>query len=337
MTRALRAAGLGALSALVLLATAWGALALWFRAPLPVGWIAGFACIALLSIGLAWRQGGRWLGLFALPFVVLLAWWATLAPQTNRDWIEPLSRQPRITIAGDVMTVANLRDFRWRAAQDGIGLGSGEEVAETRWWTRRFDLNALEGVDLFFSYWAGPDIAHLIVSFPFVDQAPLAFSIEIRREKGEAYSAVAGFFKSYELTIVAADERDVVALRTDIWREDVRLYRLAVAPESARKLLLAFAGEVNDLAARPRWYNTLTANCVTVAFHLARQVWPQLRFDRRVLFPGRAPDYAYEIGALRQDMPLETLKARAAVSAQARTFSSERFSAGLREIVPGPR
>ncbi len=235
------------------------------------------------------------------------------------------------------MTVTNVRDFRWRAAADGKGLGSGEEIARERWEPRSYDLAQLEGVDLFFSYWTGPDIAHLIVSFPFTGADPLAFSIEIRRERGEAYSALAGFFKSYELAIIAADERDVVRLRTDVWREDVRLYRLAVARESALRLLHGFAREANRLADKPRWYHTLTDNCVTVAFRIAREVWPDLAFDRRILFPGRAPDYAHEIGALGREDSLEALKARAAISDKARALPDERFSAGIREGLPRPR
>lgn len=318
----------------------WGAAALWFRAPAAPLLILALAAATLGSLVLLWRAASpaeaRRPGLVLLAvFGALLAWWTAIAARGDRDWIAPLARQPALTVSGDMLRVDDLRDFRWSRAADGVGLGSGEAVAEERWTTRTYDLSALRGVDLFFSYWTGPDIAHLVVSFDFTGEAPLAFSIEIRRERGEAYSALAGFFRSYELTIVAADERDVIRLRTDVWREDVRLYRLQVAPESARRLLLAFAREANSLRERPRWYDTLTANCVTVAFRIAREVWPDLRFDRRILFPGHAPEYAYEIGALGRDEPFAEIARRAAISEAARAATDERFSRAIRDAAGG--
>ena len=39
--------------------------------------------------------------------------------------------------------------------------------------------------------------------------------IETRKEVGETYSAVRGFFRYYELIYTISDERDVVRLRTN--------------------------------------------------------------------------------------------------------------------------
>jgi hypothetical protein len=325
----------------------WGALALMHRAPFAAPWpgalAVGFLGLSLLAIALAWRLRNvfplGWPALMVLGalFGAVLIWWASIKPDGRRDWAEPLARQPRVSVEGDRYTVQDVRNFRWRKAA-GAGEGSGEEVAEARWETRSYDLSKAAGVDLFFSYWSGPLIAHLLVSVPFDDAPPLSFSIEIRREKGEAYSALAGFFKSYELSIVAADEEDVVRLRTDVWREDVRLYRLNVGRAKARELLMAYADEINALAARPRWYDTLGANCSTVAFRLARRLWPDLAFDWRILAPGKGPDYAYAIGALGAELPLDEIKRRSAISEKARGVpAGADFSAAIREGAPGPR
>ncbi len=230
-------------------------------------------------------------------------------------------------------------DHRGRRADGGerarlpLGGDAGHGPAERDGAGRRgalgdaaYRLSQAQGIDLFFSYWSGPWIAHLIVSATFADQPPLAFSIEIRREKGESYSPVAGFFKQYELAIVAADETDVIRLRTDVWREDVRLYRLNVAPAQARTLLEAYASEVAALNAEARWYHTILANCATVAFRIARQVWPGLRPDWRVVAAGRAPEVAYDIGAVATHLPFAELQAQAAVSARARAAAAARIS-----------
>ena len=52
-------------------------------------------------------------------------------------------------------------------------------------------------------------------NWEFDDGRHLAVSIETRKERGEVYSALRGFFRQYELYYVVADERDVVRLRTN--------------------------------------------------------------------------------------------------------------------------
>lgn len=318
----------------------WGVLALHYRAPYPWAFAAGFGLLVLTGLVMLWRAGpsltATWpaLALLCVTFGVLFLWWGTIEPRADRIWAAPLARSPSVTIDGERYTVTNVRNFVWRAKP---GSDNAEEVAEERWETRTYDLGKAAGVDLFFSYWTGPLIAHLLVSVTFDEAPPLTFSIEIRRERDELYSAVAGFFKSYELAIVAADERDIVHLRTNIWREDVRLYRLNVSRDSARKLLVAYAAEINALAETPRWYDTLGANCTTVAFRLARQLWPGLKPDWRILAAGRAPEYAYDIGAVSTQIPLDELKQRAAISALAQGLKpDEAFSRAIRAGVPRP-
>jgi len=58
--------------------------------------------------------------------------------------------------------------------------------------------------------------AHTFVSFGFKSGDFLAISIEIRKEKGESFSAWRGLLKRYELMYVIADERDVIKLRAAI-------------------------------------------------------------------------------------------------------------------------
>ena len=69
-------------------------------------------------------------------------------------------------------------------------------------------------------------IAHILVSFGFEDGRYLVFTVETRKEKGERYSELGGFFKEFELSIVATDERDAVRVRTNVRDEDVYLYRI---------------------------------------------------------------------------------------------------------------
>ena len=102
-------------------------------------------------------------------------------------------------------------------------------------------------MDFFLVYWGSPKIAHTMMSFDFEGQGNVCFSIETRKEKGEDYSTIKGFFRQYELIYVVADERDLVRLRTNYREkgkgEDVYLYRLNASPEIARKVFLSYLRE----------------------------------------------------------------------------------------------
>ena len=54
----------------------------------------------------------------------------------------------------------------------------------------------------------------------------MVFSVEIRRQSNETFSEIGGFFKEFELIVIAAEERDIVRLRTNVRREKTYLYRL---------------------------------------------------------------------------------------------------------------
>jgi Domain of unknown function (DUF4105) len=316
---------------LVFLCGLWGTGALYFRAAdhglpggllsLAFGMLSLFAVICLvffrIRVALVW----------AFVFAGLLIWWQGIQPSHDRDWAAVVERLPRMSITGDIAEIRNIRNFIWRSDTD----------FEPRWESRRFQVLQVQGVDLFLSYWTGPSIAHLIVSLDVRDEVPLAFSIEIRREKTEEYSALAGFFKSYELVILALDERDVVKLRTNVWKEDVRLYRLGVGPEKAQALLRGYAREIEAIAQAPLFYNTLTGNCTNIAYRLARELWPALKPDWRVLLSGHLPELAYEIGAVDTRISLDELKEKAKISEKARSIGdAPDFSALIRDGVPKP-
>src|SRR6478609_7713177 len=301
----------------ILAAALWGAGFLLFRLSGAMAIVAaiGFGIAALAGLIGVWTSDARLPLGFVMVFVGLLSWWNSFQPSHDRDWIPELARLPTIAREGDALTVSNLRHFRWRT----------EEDYDQRWETRRYNFAAITGADVFLTYWSGEAIAHLLVSFTFSDSVPLTFSIEVRREKGEDWSALAGFFRSYEMAYVAADERDIVGLRTHARREDARLFRLSASASQAHDLLLAYIADVNDLAARPRWYNTLTTNCTTVVYHLVGSVAPGWKFslplDPRVLLSGYLPGYLQQIGAIRQDIPLDELVRLARIGDHARTLS----------------
>ena len=240
------------LSLAMVLTGAWAVMALHYQLPVAQPWkaLAGiaWAAFALTAVVLAWRGSAARATLgYGIAFALLFGWWARIEPSDTRAWADDVSRHLQATRQGDILTLTNVRNFDWRTDTDYT----------PRWETRSYDLARLRSVDMAVSYWMGPAIAHTLVSFGFDDgkgekgekggTEQLVFSIEIRKERGEAFSAIAGFFKRFELSLVAADERDILRVRTNVRGEDVFLYRVKMAPEAMRALLLAYVQEADEL------------------------------------------------------------------------------------------
>jgi hypothetical protein len=325
--------GFALLAIAMLLIGVWCSVAIWYRcvADAPVrGLLTGATVVFAIAAAACLATSRRWLALavYAASFVLFLAWWATITPTNDRNWAPDVARTVTATIDGDRLVVSNVRNFAWRSDTD----------FDQRWEQRTYDLSHVTGVDLIMSYWAGEAIAHTIVSFGFDDGARLAFSIETRKESHEGYSSVAGFFKQYELAVVAADERDVVRVRSNVRDEDVRIYRLRMTPKNAQVLLREYVEEVNDLARTPRFYNTLTANCTNLVFDMVRVIHPGVPMDVRVLLSGYLPNYAYDLGATDTSVSFEKLRNLSKIHDKAVLADADPdFSARIREGVPAPR
>jgi hypothetical protein len=317
-----RAAGLVLIWLLMLGAGAWGALALHYwdhaspalRSTLAAGWT--LACIALIA-GFALRRW-RWksLAAFVALFALLLAAWSTIAPSTDRDWEPENAVLAYATFDGDRVTLHNIRNFDYRSESDFT----------PAYYDRTFDLRQLDEVDLFSVYWMGPSVAHVFVSFGFTDGAHVAFSIETRREKGQAYSSVAGFFRQYTLYYAVGDERDIVRLRTNYRHnppEQVYLYRLHGDPGAERRVFLEYLREINELRQRAQWYNTLTSNCTNSIWLLARINPGHVPYSWKILVSGYLPEYLYERGRLDTRLPFAELQRRALINPLAQAADKE--------------
>ena len=310
----------------------WGALALWYRLPAPeaarYGAAGLFALFGLITIAALFsRFRTLALVLFVAVFVGLILWWRTILPPAQGDWAPDVARQVTGIVADNKLTLTNLRDFEWRSDADFT----------ERWATRTYDLSKLRTVDLFMSYWAGPEMAHTILSFGFEGGQYLAWSIEVRRLRTGEYSPLADLFKTDPLVIIAADERDVVRVRSNVRKEDVQLYRLAVSPERARALLLEYVADANALAETPQFYNSIATNCTTTIIKMMRVVGASMPFDWRFIVNGYLPDYAYARGALDTNTRLAELKSLAHIDKRANeAANSSDFSKAIRMGVPSP-
>jgi hypothetical protein len=271
-----------------------------------------FALVLIVTMVALFVAAWRWRAqaAFAVAAVAFLVVWAQVEPGQHREWQVETARTPRVTFTDDIVTFHDVRDFDYRSDTDFT----------PAWYDRSYRLDRLEGVDLWAVYWMGPAIAHIMLSFDFGADGKVAVSIETRKEQGEGYSTVLGFFRHFELAFIVADERDVVRVRTNYRKdplEQVYRYRLKTTPEEARGLLLSYARRINALAEHPEFYNTLTTNCTTTIWQLANVNAGHVPLSWKVLASGYAPEYLYEQGRLDGAVPFAELTARGHVNARA--------------------
>jgi hypothetical protein len=308
----------------------WGAFALWYQAPggqavklLSVLVWVGFSFTLLIAL---WQgRTAVCLLAFAVVFGGLLFWWQRIAPSNDRIWTDDVAQMATGTVDGNRVTLHNVRNFDWRSDTDYT----------QRWETRTYELDRLNSVDMIMSYWTVPAIAHMLISFGFDDGAHVVFSVEIRREKRQSYSEIGGFFKEFELSVIAADERDVIRVRTNVRGEDDYLYRIRMPLSAMRSLFLSYIDEANALARAPRFYNTITANCTTLVYHMMKRIVGYLPLDYRLLLPGYLPEYVYRVDGLDQRYSLQALRTLGHITDRAKKADrSESFSADIRQGIP---
>ncbi|WP_459618824.1 Lnb N-terminal periplasmic domain-containing protein [Bordetella sp. 2513F-2] len=318
------------LMAATLVFGAWGAAALWFqlasrpaaRIALVCGWLAlAAATLAALSAEY-WPVPAA----FALAAALLLAWWSRIRPSSQRDWIPEVSRQTHGEIQGQVVTLHNVRNFHWLSRTEFV----------PAWETRVYDLARLASLDMVLSQWGRPGIAHVMVSFGFEDGQQVVFSVEIRRKRGDKFSEIGAFFRMYELSVIAATETDSLRVRTNFRGEEGYLYRVHVPRETAASIFLAYVRSANRLVERPRFYNTVTANCTTIVYQMVDRIVPGLPLDYRILLSGHLPGYLYDLGVLNGADDVEAYRRGGRYTDRARACTDlGEFSRAIRVGVPG--
>jgi hypothetical protein len=325
----LRKIGVGVATLIAVVLTLWATAALYFDLPsAPLRKPAAAIYLVGISAGaLFYRRFALLITLAGLVFV--LTWWLSLKPSSTRNWQADVAETPWAEIAGDRVTIHNVRNCDYRAEFD----------YDCKWETRTFNLSNLKGLDIALTYWGSPWIAHPIVSFDFGDQGHVPISIETRKVVGRGYSAILGFFRQYELTYIVSDERDLIRLRTNYRTgEEVYLFRTVATPRQARGLFLQYLDHINRLHNTPEWYNALTNNCTTnIAVAEAAREGSRPRWDWRILLNGHSDEMMYERQQLvTEGLSLKDLKERIHINAAARLADKDpEFSVRIREGRPG--
>lgn len=200
------------------------------------------------------------LGLCLLLFVAIQFF---KKPPVVADWQEHLSIASMAEFDGDLVTIKNVRNFRY---------GPTEKDMHPDYYDQTYDLNEIKKVWFVTEPFNENQLAaHTFLSFEFNNGEFLSISIEARKTKEQTYSIWKGFLRTYPLIYVAADERDVVLLRANLRKDKVYIYPVKLSkPDNAKLLLVDMLNTMNELVTtKPAWYNTFFANCTSsIAKHV---------------------------------------------------------------------
>mgnify|MGYP000570490890 CR=1 FL=1 len=246
-----------------------------------------------------------------------------LAPSNNRVWSAEMAKLPYAQIEEDHATVHNIRHCTWVSAADYV-LNHD---------TRRYDLRQIKSIDfIMIPFQDMPDIAHTMLSFGFEGDDYLCLSVEIRKEEGETYGAIKGFFNQYEIIYVIGDERDVIKQCSNFRRDEVYVYRAKATPQQCRQMFVDVLARANKLYDRPEFYNTLTNNCTTNLVAHVNRIHPgRVPYTVQVLLPGLSDRLAYDLDLIEHRGTFEETKKLSMITTKAIAYEAEKdFSARIR-------
>ncbi len=301
------------ISVFVILSGIYIDLSLYFRVEnqiLSIFYISLFSSLSLFFIYSLWiKKFYKFTAVFYLVSVVIwMFWYGSIRASNDRNWQKDVALLSYATINGNLITVHNIRNFKYKSEFD----------YRVSYYDKTFDIDRLKGIDFISTYWMGPDVAHTFLSFSFQNNQHLAISIEARKEIGESYSMIRGFFKDNELYYVVADERDLIGLRTNIRKnppEHVYMYEINADIKDMKKVFLNYINKINELKKRPQFYDTLTRNCTTSIWNNSLVHKSNMSLTWEILLSGHTAFYLYKKGLLKTyGLSFEELQKRAYIN-----------------------
>ena len=254
---------------------------------------------------------------------VPLILYSFIMPTNEANWNKDQAVLPFAEINNKLVTIHNIRNATYTSETD----------YEVSYYDKTFDLTHIKSVDFVvepFSNFGGA--AHTFLTFGFEDESYVAISIEIRKKKGQSFSAFKSLFKQYEIMYVVADEKDVVKLRTNYRKDTVYMYPTRIDQAHAEKLFLSMIARVNELYAKPEFYNLLMNTCTTnIVRHVNEISETKIPWNYRVLMPGYSDKLGYDLGLFDTTLPYEKIRDAYQINDKAMKYGDDKnFSLRIR-------
>lgn len=245
-----------------------------------------------------------------------------------KQWQTPWAHAPKFEMNGDILTIRNVRDFRYRSEHD----------YDPVWRTESYNLSTITGADFAECHWDGMEaICHTMISFNFADGKHLVVSAETRLPEGVEQNAIGGLYKKYGLIYLFGTEEDIYALRTNHRHEDLLIMPMKVKPEGARAMLMHFVQLAQEAEENHTAYNTAANNCSSGVMSTFRHMAPDMPayYDLAPIHNGSISRLLYRHGALitRPGESYDALRERCYLRYDISPDSPEKYSTAIREII----
>jgi hypothetical protein len=210
--------------------------------------------------------------LFFLPFVLFfLFWFYSKKATNNKNWREDLLILSNISIKGNLISIENIRDFKYGKTEFDYIEGYKSYL---------FKKEDIVGMDYILEpFMLGDRIAHPFLSFTLKDKRRIVISVEVRKVKNEDYYLSKTFFRYYELIYVIATEEDVIKLRTHKRFDDVYLFPIDAPKKFIQNLFVDMLLRAQKIQSSPEFYHPLTNSCTTNLINHANKFFDKK--DRR--------------------------------------------------------
>jgi len=232
----------------------------------------------------------------------------------NRDWNEDQKVLAYADIKDNTVYIKNIRNISYASTTSYT----------VRYYDKAFDMNKIKKVWYIVEPFSGiPGSAHTFLSFEFENNEFISISVEIRKEKREAYHPVKGLFNKYELMYVIADEKDVVKLRSNYRKDLVYVYPIKAEKEKIKGLFLDMVKRANKLKDSPEFYNTLTNTCTTNIVKHINTITPHRIsiLNLKIFFPADSDNLAYKLGLIDTDLTFENARKRYFINDKAEKYA----------------
>ncbi len=274
--------------ALMAVVSLWGAGAFFhgFDVPAVVAWLAVIALFALLAAGLFSRRALLAAAIFEIA--VVMAFGLITPERRFRDttWQRPWRRTLEARqLADGSYELRNVRDFHYRSESD----------FNDRFRTVVVSPEHISSIDAVFSHWDDLEgIAHSMLGLNFANGTTVAISLETRLPEGAVQNGLDGFYRRYELAMLAGTPEDLYGLRADHRGETLYIYRLKMTHETMRDTVVSIFARAEALRRKPEFYNSLFRNCTTGMRPMLPESERLKKCDLRVMLNGLADKMLYD-------------------------------------------
>ena len=229
--------------------------------------------------------------LFILVFVVIL--WLSVfnlfqTPSLDRNWLETDKILSEINFDENKVFIKNIRNFNHLSLEE----------YEKDCYDSEFDLEKVNSIYYIvepFSNYDWP--AHTMLSFGFSDWKYVVISAELRKEVWESFDPLLWIANQYEIMYLIWDENDLIKLRANIRKDEVRMYPVKTTKDKMQKIFVSMLKRADKLSKKPEFYNTIYKTCTTSILEHVNELrdWKDKisAFDLKIFLPSNSDKIVY--------------------------------------------